>query len=531
MLETHAGMVKVQIKGTFPAKYFDKNTIVEATPVLVYEGGETALKSVKLQGEKVLENNEVINYVGDNFNYNDEFAFVEGMRKSELVLRVKATRKTTSLDFDPIKLADGVIATSTLVEVQAKPGMIADAFKRIIPENKSADIHYVINRAELRKTELSSDDVKMLQDYIKMVNSTENLVFKGTTVSSYASPDGKFDLNEKLAGKRSEAASGFVKKTMETEKVADVTNPEFITSKYTAEDWDGFKTAVEASTIQDKELILRVLSMYSDPAVRETEIKNMSAAFEVLAEEILPKLRRSQLIVNVDKIGRTDEQILELAKSDIKVLGLEEMLYAATLTQDANEQLGFYEAAAEAVPKCFRAHNNVGYTYIKLGKPAEAMAAFEKAKALQNNDVIKNNMGYAALMQNDLVKADEYFNSLAAPTADSKFGLGIIALKKGEYDKAVNLLGTEPSFNLALALLLKGDVNRAKTTLESMEPCKCGRPSYLKAVVGARLDDADYTMNNLREAVGYNEKWKAVASTDLEFAKFFADETFMGIVK
>jgi tetratricopeptide (TPR) repeat protein len=237
-------------------------------------------------------------------------------------------------------------------------------------------------------------------------------------------------------------------------------------------------------------------------------------------------------MVNVDKIGRTDEQILAQAKSDPTVLSLEEMLYSATLTKDMNEQLKFYQAAAQAYPKCIRAANNIGYTYMALGKTDDAIAAFEKAKAIENNDMIKNNLGFASLVKGDLVKAEEYFNSMTAASSESKWGLGVIAITKGKYDVAVNYFGTEPCFNLALALVLKGDVNKAKVTLDSMkELCKCGKPSYLKAVVGARLDDRNYMLNGLREAIGFKSDWKAYAKTDLEFAKFFNDDTFKSTVQ
>jgi tetratricopeptide (TPR) repeat protein len=529
ILEAHGGEVAVAIKGVFPEKYFDKSTTAEAVPVLVFEGGEVELEKVMLQGEKITANNEVISYTGDNFSYSSKVAYKDEMKKSELMLRVTATRKGKSIAFDPVKLADGVIATSTLTEDDAKPVMVKDNFQRIIPESKLADIHYLINRAEIRSTELKAEDLQLLRDYINAVNEAENLQFTGVTVSSYASPDGKLELNEKLSQQRGTAADKLIKNDFQ--KIADASKEGFFTSKTTAEDWDGFKTEVEASSIQDKELILRVLSMYSDPAVREQEIKNMATAFEVLKTDILPKLRKSKMIVNVNKIGLSDEEILAQMKSDPKVLGLEEMLYSATLTTDANEQLAFYQAAAENYPKCFRAHNNVGYTSIMLGKYEDAMKAFEAAKALQNNDVVKNNMGFASFMMGDLAKAEEYFTSMTAATAESKFGLGMIAVVRGQYDQAVNYFGNEPSYNLGHALLLKGDYTRAKVVFDSVEPCECGKPSYMKAVLGARMNDRDYMLNNLREAVGFNAMWKDYAKTDLEFAKFFVDNTFMSIVQ
>jgi tetratricopeptide (TPR) repeat protein len=532
VLETHAGMVTITIKGTYPAKYFDKKTTVTATPVLTYTGGETPFdKAQILQGESIQANNKVIaSKTGGDFTYTNTIPYKDAMKMSELVLRVKAVRGKKSLDFDQVKLADGIIATSTLVEKEGKPIVMKDKYVRINPESKLADIHYQINQADISSKELKAEDIALLKEYIKSVTGDSSRQLKNTEVSSYASPDGSMKINEPLSVKRGTTAGKFIKKEFTKVEAAKVAG--FFSEKTTPEDWDGFKTEVEKSSIQDKELILRVLSMYSDPDVREKEIKNMSAAFEALKTDILPKLRRSKMSVNVDVVGRTDEQILAQMKSDPKSLNEEEILRAASLTKDQNEQLKFYQAAAENNPKDFRAQNDIGCTYMALGKTDEAIASFEKAKAIENNDVIKNNLGFGSLVKGDLPKAEEYFNSMTAATTESKWGLGVIAITKGEYDKAVNYFGTEPCFNLALAQYLKGDVAKAKATLDSMKDlCKCGKPSYLKAVIGARLDDKNYMIASLKEAIAFKADWKAYAKTDLEFAKFFADDTFKSAVQ
>lgn len=529
VLEAHGGKVALNIKGVFPAKYFDKNTVAEAVPVLIYDGGEVAFEKVMLQGDKVLANNKVINYTGGNFNYNSSVAYRDAMKKSELYLRITATRRGKSIEFEPVKLADGVIATSTLTSKTPRPVMVKDNYQRIIPESQIASIYYLINRADIRSSELKAEDLQLLRQYINTVNQEEHLQFAGVTVSSYASPDGKFALNEKLSQQRGTAADRLVKNDFQ--KISDAKNEGFFTSKTTAEDWEGFRKEVEASSIRDKDLILRVLSMYSDPAVREQEIRNMSAAFEVLKTDILPKLRRSQLIVNANKIGRTDAEILAQIKADPKQLGLEEMLYAATLTTDLNEQLRYYQIAADNYPKCFRAHNNIGYTNMKLGNVDAAIKGFEAARALQNNDVVKNNLGFAALAKGETVKAEEYFNSMTAATAESKYGLGLIATSKGEYDQAVNHFGSDSSYGLGHALILKGDNARAKTVLDNAPADATGNTAYLKAVLGARMQDRDYMFNNLRAAVAANAQWKAYAKNDLEFARFFVDNTFVSIVQ
>jgi len=531
ILETHAGVVTVTIKGTFPAKYFDKKTTVAVTPVLTYTGGETAFEKVQvLQGEKVQANNKVITTNGGDFTYTSAIPYKVDMKVSELVLRIKAVRGKKSLDFEPVKIADGVIATSTLVEKHGRTIMMKDNYVRINPENKLADIHYQINQADITSKELKAEDIALLREFIKSVSADSSRKLKGTEISSYASPDGSMKINEPLSVKRGATAGKFMKKEFGKNEAAKAEG--FFNEKTTPEDWDGFKSEVEKSTIQDKDLILRVLSMYSDPDVREKEIKNMSAAFEALKTDILPKLRRSKLAVNVDITGRSDEQILSQIKADPKVLNVEEMLHAGTLTTDLNEQLKFYQVTAENFPAEIRAKNNMGCTYLALGKTDEAIAEFEKAKAIQNNDVVKNNLGFGALVKDDMSKAEEYFNSMTAATPESKWGLGVIAITKGEYDKAVNFFGAEPCFNNALALYLKGDVAKSKAMLDGMkELCKCGKPSYLKAIIGARLDDKTYMVSNLREAFGFKLEWKDYARTDLEFAKYFNDDAFKSAVQ
>jgi len=528
VLETHAGIVAAQVKVTYPEKYFDKNTTLKITPVLSYEGGETAFDELLFaQGEKVLANNKSVAWTGGTVNWSGDVNYIPEMKVSEFLLRVDAERKGKTLSFDPIKLADGVIATSTLVEDHAMPISLKDNYQRIVPEQKIADILYSINQSNIRPAELKAADIQALKDYIALVTQNERMEVKGVTNSSYASPDGPLTLNEKLSEARGKAAEKYLQK--EYGKMPELA--QLFSKQTTAEDWEGFKALVQESSIADKELILRVLSMYQDPAVREKEIKNMSTAYESLAEQILPQLRRSKLIVDVNLIGLSDEEILTAIKSDPSVLSLEQMLYAATLTSDPKEMLKYYQMAAEKEPKCFRAWNNIGWAYLQMGNADDAMVALEKAKALKNDDNVKNNMGFAALLNGDIKAASEYFNSMTTATPESKFGLGTIAIHEGRYDQAVNMLGDTPTMNLALAQLLKGDLNKAKTTMDAVKPCKCGAPSYFKAVIAARLDNKDGVISGLREAIGYNSDWKNYAMTDLEFSKYFTDDAFIAVTK
>jgi len=355
VLEAHAGQVNLDVTVQFPEKYFDKNVSVEATPVLVYEGGETAFPSYTVQGENVEGNDKVIsNASGGSYSYSNSVPYNENMRVSDLVVRIKATKKGKTTEFDDYKIGDGVISTSELVADQGAQSTIGDdAFQRIIAQAKKADLFFLIQQTNIRGTELKKEDIAALKEYMKEINATENVNFKGVDISAYASPDGPADLNSKLATRREKVAKDYVAREMRKAKVEGGNDDALYTLKNTPEDWEGFKELMEASNVQDKELILRVLSMYSDPEVREREIKNMSETFSVIADEILPKLRRSQMAINTEIVGKTDAEITELANSNPSELNIEELLYAATLTEDVDNQLAIYKAAAAKYPNCW----------------------------------------------------------------------------------------------------------------------------------------------------------------------------------
>lgn len=530
VLEAHGGEVSVSITGTFPESYFDKKATLEAMPVLVYEGGETEFEPVTVQGEDVEANNEVIKFIGDNFTYSSEVPFKEEMKVSELVLRASASRKGKSVTLPERKLADGVIATSTLTKKHGHPILVGDNFKRVIPESKEADVHYVINRAYIRGSELKAEDIDALKAYLANSKKKTNYKFTGTEVSAYASPDGPLDFNDELSGKRAESAGEFFNRELKKVEIEEAAGEGFVKTKTTAEDWDGFKGLMQNSDIQDKDLILRVLSMHSDPEVREKEIKNMAEAYEVLKDDILPKLRRSKLIVNVDVIGFSDEEIMSYIETNPDTLGLEEMLYAAKLTDDAEKQLKYYTMASEKAPKCFRTYNGMGYTLMKMGKVDESKEAFVKAQEIKDGDYVKNNLGFVALVKGDFEQAEGYFTSMEKATDESNFGLGTISIVEGNYADAVNYFGTEPSFNSALAKLLNGNENGAKSTLEAIDH-ECPWGDYLKAVIGARTEDESYMINNLKAAVEANEDFKAMAKKDMEFGKYFENAEFKSIVE
>ena len=527
-LEEHAGQVAVTITGQFPEKYFNKKAVVTATPVLVYDGGETAFDPVTLQGESVQENNKVISYTGGNFTYNGKIDYADAMRMSKLMLRATATLKSKSLDFDPVKLADGVIATPMLVKTMPHPVIMPDHYQRIVPETKEADIKFVINRYNLRNSQLKKEDVTNLLNFVKDVAKAPNLEFTGSEIHGYASPDGPLSFNDKLSKKRAGVVDKYVARKFKKDKLTEDATK--LQQHSTAEDWAGFKQLVQASDLKDKDLILRVLSMYSDPEVREKEIKNMAEAYESLKTDILPQLRRSVIRVNVNKIGFSDEEILKYMDSNPDTLGIEAMLHAGSLTDDPATQLKYYKIAFEKYPKCIRAINNIGAVYLKMGKVNEAEQALKQAEQMKAIDPVKTNLGFVELMKGNKDKAEEYFTSVEKPTDQSNFGLGTIAIMNGKYQDAVNYFGTQKGFNSALAQLLNGNPQGAKSVLDAMDH-ECKWKDYLYAVVGARLGDENMVMDHLKKAVAADAKMKDLAKTDMEFAKYFENDQFKTIVQ
>jgi Flp pilus assembly protein TadD len=524
-LESHAGLVKVAGDVKFPEKYFNKKAVVVATPVLKYEYGEVVYPSTTLQGEKVEGNNKVIPYAGGSYSYIGTIPYKPELAKSELFINYSARIKEGEpIEFGSVKIADGVIATPNLVMVDPKTVMMADNFKRIIPESYTADIHYVINKADVRKSELKAEDVVAFEKKIIAAKADSNKQIKGAKISAYASPDGSLELNEKLSAGRETSAEKYFKKALKDNKITEAEANEFLTKMTTPEDWEGFKTEVEKSSIQDKELILRVLSMYSDPVVREKEIKNITKAYTELAEVVLPKLRRSMMSVDVDAVGKSDEDLLKLGLKDPKSLGLEEILYAATLTNSLKEKEDIYKAAAEGFPTCIRAKNNLGHVYLEQGKIDKAKTAFEEAKAIQDNATVKANLGAVALAQGDLITAEELLTSAMSAGDAPSYNLGIIKIKQGDYAAAVNYFGNKPSFNAALAQMLNGSNDKAIATLNQLGDVKEGWVYYLKAIAYARGGVADGVVTNLRQAISLDPSIKAYALKDAELLKFATND-------
>ncbi len=521
------GKVDAAITGTFPEKKFAKKGVLTVTPVLKYAGKEALGEPVTYVGEKAKENGKTVNYRnGGKYTQTCSFDYVPEMRVSELYLRFEAKVGKKVIEIPDVKIADGVVTTPELADAKDnKTAGTPDKFQRVIQELTEADIKFLIQSAEIRSSEAKNESVKALQAAIKDAKDNEKKEINKIEVSGYASPDGGMDLNEKLAQNRQKAAANFLKKDLKKNKVAND-----VEANITAEDWEGFQKAMENSNMQDKDLVLRVLSMYSDPEEREAQIKNLSSVYGTIAEEILPALRRSRLILTTDLIGKSDDEIREIAKNDPAQLSVEELLYAATLTNDKAEKKAIYQKAAE-VYNDYRAYNNLGQLYFEEGNIAEARRCYAKALEIQPNDPDVNfNAGVAALADNDLDKAEEFFGKAAGTKANLNAALGTLYTKKGDYAAAKKAYGETATNNAAVQQILDEDYAAAAKTLANIKEPNA-TTAYLKAIVGARTNDKAAVIENLKAAVAQDAQLKARAAQDIEFAKFAEDAEFQAIVK
>ena len=530
VLEAVGGQVPVTINGKFPEKYFKKNAIVTVTPILKWNGGQAVGESATFQGEKVEGNDQTINYrLGGSYTLKTSFDYVPEMAKSELYLQFEAKKGKKVITIPAVKIADGVLSTSELVSGtlrNATPANAEDAFQRVIKQAKEANIMFLIQQANVRASELKSEEMKAFNETMKDVNTdTKNKVLNNVEVTAYASPDGEYGLNETLAGNREGNAAKYVERQLKKEKIETS-----VDTKYTAEDWEGFKELVEKSNIQDKEVILRVLSMYTEPEQREAEIKNISSVYKTLADEILPQLRRARLTLNYELIGRSDDEILEAYASDAKVLSVEELLYSATLVESASDKEAIYRKVTELYPNDYRAYNNLAELAYKADNLDTALSYLQKAASINPSAAeVNTNLGLVALAQGEKEKAETYL-AKASGSKVLEESLGNLYIAQGQYERAVNSFGEVKTNSAALAQILAKDYNKAKNTLEAVANPD-GYTDYLMAIVGARTNNASLVVSSLAKVVKKDPSLAQKALSDLEFSKFVTDSNFLNSLK
>lgn len=517
-LETQAGQVPATINGTFPEKYMKKKAVVTVTPELRYADGQVAKgNSATFQGEKVMGNDQTISYkVGGRYTMKTAFNYVPDMQKSEMYLTFDARIGKKQQKVPAVKVANGVIATSELYKktLASESGIIApDTFQRVNEKKQEANIKFLINQANIRKSELKNNSVQEFVEMLKKINADrEGFNIQNVEIQAYASPEGGVKLNDKLAGKRKNESEKYVKGTLKHNKVnAD------IDAHYTAQDWDGFQKLVAASNLQDKDVILRVLSMYEDPQEREQQIRNMSAGFRELADGILPELRRSRLIINYETIGRSDEQIEQQYKDDAAKLSADELLYLATFDKTPAEQEAIYTKATQIYDKDYRAYNNLAALALAKGDKAAAQKYAEKAASLgSDTPEAQANMGLLALVNGNVQDAERAI-SKSANSENVKAALGALNIAKGNYAQAEQYFGKTNSNTAALAQLLNKNYAAAAKTLDKVQNPNA-MTDYLHAVVAARRGNKFAASSYLKEALQKDPSLKQYAENDLELS-------------
>ena len=521
MLEVVNGEVPVTISGAIPAKYFPKKATITVTPVLKWNGGSANGDAYTFIGELIEGNSQVISFKnGGNITMKTSFDYIPAMAKSELYLEFNATLKGKKKSMPAVKVADGVLATAELypfTTASTKPAYAQDAFQRIIKQAQQANIMFLIQQANLRYSEINSAQMK---EFIATMNDvkadTKGKALENIEVSAYASPDGATDLNDRLAAQRQNNAQKHVNKVLKKNKVETT-----VDTKYTAEDWAGFQELVAASSMPDKDLILRVLSMYQDPEVREREIKNISSVYSELAEEILPQLRRARLTLNYQLIGRSDEEILAAFKEDAAVLSVEELLYAATLVESADEKAAIYKKTTELFADDYRAYNNLAELAIKAADYAAAKNYLSRAAKLNANAAeVNTNLGMVALIEGNVADAENFLAKGTDSEANAA-ALGNLYVAQGQYERAVSAFAETKSNAAALAQIMAEQYTAANNTLDAVENADA-YTYYLKAIVAARTNKAAAVAENLVKAAKLDRSIVERAKKDMEFKKFAA---------
>lgn len=516
-LEVQGQNVPAVVSGNIPPKFMLKNAEVKVTPVLVYASGETASAPYVIQGENVRANGTVVNYQnGGTVSIPFSVKYSPEMAKSDLYLDFAVDQNGKKYVLPRVKVGQGVVATSTLASAASvTPATAPDNFQKVINEKYSADIHFLINQANIRSSETSGAAYKDLGRRLQEAAADPKREIADITVSSYASPEGTYDFNKALAERREKNTTALVQSQLKKDKITEFGE---LTSNFTPEDWDGFRQLVEKSDIQDKELILYVLNSQSDPELREKEIRNLAGVFDELADQILPQLRYSRVMASINVIGKSNEELVSLFNSNPSALTADEMLYIATLTSDNNKKMEVYDQACQTFPSDYRGFNNLGLTQYVAGDYEGAMANFEHALRLKpGNHEAEMNKGLVEMLSGRYADAYQAFGA-ASDVPEVGDALGVYYLSQGQVPAAVNAFGGAKNNNAALAQILAKDYSAARNTLSSIA-VPDATTYYLMAVLGARTNNENMALSNLRQAVRLDAKLADRAKNDLEFSK------------
>lgn len=522
-LETVGEMVPGTVKGTLPPKFMVKNAKVTATPVIQWSTGfgttgEVSAQPVIFQGEDVRANGQVVGYSnGGMVNIPFSIQYQPEMAKSDLFLDFSVDQNGKIYTLPRVKVGEGVVATSTLASAKTvRPAVAKDNFQKVITDKYTADIHFLINQANIRASQTDKADYIDLNKKLMEANQAPNQEITGITINSYASPEGSLEFNTSLAEKREANTTKLMESQLKKDKITEFGE---LTASFTPEDWEGFEKLVEKSNIQDKDLIISVLKLYPDPVDREREIRNLSSVFNELADQILPQLRYSRVMATINTLGKSDQELVDLFNKDPKQLTEEEILYIATLTDDNLKKMEVYNTAAELNSKDYRTFNNLGMTQYVAGDYEGAQANFEHAHRL--NPSAKEpemNLGLISMLNHDYSKANEQFGA-AAGVPETADAMGVYYLAQGDLQKAIRTFGDQKTNNAALAQILNKNYTEARDILGAIK-VPDATTYYLSAVLGARTNNQNMVINNLRQAVKLDKNLLNRAQNDLEFANY-----------
>ncbi len=508
--------VSIDITGNFPPKYFAKKVTVEATPVLVWDGGEAAFETVKFQGVDAAGNGTVVSWEnGKSISYMAKVPYEAAMKdNARLELRMSGAQGDKTGEFPAVELSLGVMATQDLMQPDEQFVIAPDNFQRVMTYVQDLTFNYNYQSSAVKSAEYRDEDWKAAKDLMALAASADSVSVVGVATSSYASPEGEINLNEDLAMKRANSANKAVSRELARKKIA--LDEAALRAMPKGEDWEGFKKAMRASEIADKDLILRVLEMYSDKNKREDEIKNIAKTYSEIEERILPDLRRSQVAITYTVSGYTDEELVGMSKNNADMLTVEELLFAATLFDDLNDQLEVYQNTTRVHADDFRGHNNVGVTLMAMGRMKQAGDAFGAAQTLNpGNGTVQNNVGALARQNGDMDAAETAYGK-ASGSPELSYNKGVLAIAQGNYGRAISSMGNNTTLNLALAKILNDDANGARTTLENSGD-DSAMASYLLAICAARLKDNAGVKKNIDAALAKDPTLRARAQNDLEF--------------
>lgn len=519
-LEVHADSIKINITGSFPANYFHRRASLTVTPVVKYKGGEKELKSIVLRGERLDgEGQQISRRQGGKFNFKDQFAFVQGMEECKVELRPVIQHKKKTLPVPAVEVNEGAITTSKLVKAEGKTIIEKDKFDKTPTIVQKANIYYVVDQYDVREVELKNDEMLSLDGFLAK-KSADSSEFLRLDIYGYASPEGELKRNAYLADQRADAAYKVVASKMNKLKIKAVKDKKFynkFASNY--EDWDGLKNYLNQSTIQGKDQALNIITSIQDPEQREAEFRKQ-AFYDPIYEAYFPKLRRAEINVVINAKIKSDAQIKTMSVNQSDELGLEELLYGASLQDNDNDRLKVYQNFTRRFPEDYRGFNNAGCILLSQGKLAEAESQLDKADRIsKNNTTVQNNLGVLAILKGDKKAAESYLKNAGSST-EAQQNRGVLSIKNAKYAEAVSNFGSDCSYNAALAKLLAGNTNGALQTIDCSSDKESADAFYLKAIIAARSGNKDAVSNNLKQAFAKNASLRAKAQTDLEFAKF-----------